>query len=95
MYKRIQFLTLTRKFTKIFIKNTELPICSSCLHFIEHTNNYPYDSIPSNEQYGKCKKFGEVNLVTGVIEYDFANNCRLNNTKCGMFASEYIHKINT
>ena len=48
MYKTILYLILNRKFCteKIFIRNKELPICSKCLHFIEHTNNYPYDSAP-------------------------------------------------
>ena len=91
MYK---FIILNRKFSigKILIRNKELPICSYCLHFIEHTNNYPYDPIPSNEQYGRCKNFGEVNLVTGAIEYDLATNCRLNVSKCGNFGSEYTKK---
>ena len=94
MYKFINFLILNRTFTtgKIFIRNRELSICSNCLHFIEHTNNYPYDSIPSNEQYGRCKKFGEVNLITGIVEYDFAKNCRLNNNKCGILGLEYTNK---
>lgn len=87
MYK----LIINRTFTtgKIFIRNRELPICSKCVHFIEHTNNYPYDSIPRDEQYGKCKKFGEVNLITGIVEYDLAKNCRLNVSKCGNLGSEY------
>jgi hypothetical protein len=80
--------------TKIFIRNKELPICSKCLHFIEHTNNYPYDPIPSNEQYGRCKKFGEVNMITGAIEYDLASSCRLNVNKCGNGGLEYIVKSN-
>jgi hypothetical protein len=47
--------------------NKELPICSKCVHFIEHTNNYPYDPIPSDKQYGRCKKFGEINMITGTL----------------------------
>jgi hypothetical protein len=77
---------------KIFIRNKELPICSKCVHFIEYTNNYPYDPAPSNEKYGRCKKFGEVDMVTGVINYDLAGNCRLNDSKCGKFGSEYTKK---
>ena len=77
---------------KIFIRNTELPICSKCKYFIEHSNNYPYDPVPSNEQYGKCKKFGEVNMITGVIEYDLAKNCRVKDSKCGTVGSEYSEK---
>ena len=72
-----------------FIRNKELPICSNCLYFIEHTNNYPYDPTPSNEQYGRCKKFGEVNMITGSIAYDFANVCRNDTNKCGKFGTEY------
>jgi len=96
MYKVLNyFLILNRKLStkKIFIRNEKLPICSNCLHFIEHKNNYPYDPIPNDEQYGKCKKFGEVNLITGRIENDVARNCRLDNSKCGKFGSEYTEKI--
>ena len=88
MYKRIIHTT-----GKIFIRNKALPICSNCLHFIEHTNNYPYDPIPSNEQHGRCKKFGEVNMITGAIEYDLASDCRLNVRKCGNSGLEYMEKI--
>ena len=95
MYKLIYFLLINRPFSsqKIFIRNTKLPICSKCLHFIEHTNNYPYDPIPNDKQYGRCKKFGQINMITGEIEYDLASDCRLNLSKCGKFGSEYTEKI--
>ena len=94
MYKLIYFTILKSNFSTVntFIRNKKLPICLNCVHFIEHTNNYPYDPIPSNEQYGRCKKFGEVNMITGSIEHDLAINCRLNDSKCGKFASEYSKK---
>jgi hypothetical protein len=28
--------------------------------------------------------FGETNLITGEIEYDYASMCRHDNTKCGI-----------
>ena len=95
MYKLSCLLTLNRKLStgKNFIRNKSLPICSNCVHFIEHTNNYPYDPIPCDKQYGKCRKFGEVNLITGTIEYDIASNCRLNVSQCGNFGSEYTDKF--
>ena len=76
MYKLICFLILITVFSieKIFIRNIELPNCFNCLHFIEYKNNYPYNPIPYNIQYGRCKKFGEVNLIYGAIEYDFLIN---------------------
>ena len=95
MYKRIYFLPIIRIFSsqKIFIRNKELPICSKCLHFIEHTNKYPYDEIPSDKQYGRCKKFGEINMIIGEIEYDLARISRLDDNKCGHLGSEYTEKI--
>jgi hypothetical protein len=65
MNKLVHFLILNNKFStgKNFIRNEALPICSNCLHFIEHQNNYPYVSIPSYEKYGRCKKIGEVNMI--------------------------------
>ena len=94
MFKLVYFVKLTKKFSteKLFIRNKLLPICSNCLNFIEHTNNYPYDPIPSNQRYGRCIKFGEVNMITGVIEYDLASECRINNNKCGTLGSEFTEK---
>ena len=95
MYKLILLHLLTfQQFStgKFLIRNTELPTCSKCVHFIEHTNNYPYDPLPCDTQYGRCKRFGEVNLITGVIEYDLAKNCRYDSDKCGKLGSEYSEK---
>ena len=84
----------TRANTRLpFIRNTEIPICTNCLYFIEHTNNYPYDAHPDDKHYGRCRKFGEVNLITGSIEYDFAKECRTNIKKCGISGTEYEPKI--
>ena len=85
---------LLRAFSdKVFIRNTALPLCLTCVHFIEHTNNYPYDPPPSNQQHGQCRKFGEVNLITGPIEHDLAAACRFNASQCGRFGSEYRKKL--
>ena len=94
MYKLIYFIIpiINLCVGKFLIRNVELPTCINCLHFIEHTNNYPYDPIPDNTQYGRCKKFGEVNLINGEIEYDLAKNCRADNSKCGKIGLEYTDK---
>jgi hypothetical protein len=78
---------------KAFIRNKNLPICSKCSHFIEHSTNYPYEPLPSDKEYGKCKKFGEINFITGLIEYDFAKHCRDDNNRCGKSGSEYNPKL--
>ena len=87
MYKSIQFLIRNRKFSteKFFIRNAEFPICSNCLHFIEPTNTNPYDGY-------RCKKFGEMDLITGVIKYDLAAVCRLDDDMCGEEGDQYTSK---
>ena len=90
MYKPIHFLIRNRKFStgKFFIRNKDLPVCSNCLHFIEPTNTNPYDG-------NRCKKIGEMNLVTGAIKYDLAAVCRLDNYMCGEEALQYTAKNKT
>jgi hypothetical protein len=63
------------------------------VYFIRHTNNYPYDPIPDDAKYGRCKKFGEINLVTGEIVYYSANNCRTDVSKCGKLGTKYTEKL--
>ena len=62
------------------IINTDLPICKKCLYF-----------EPSSS---KCLKFGEMNLLTGVIEYSSAETNR-SSVPCGKkglhFTKKTIH----
>ena len=76
-----------RKFSieKFFIRNKELPVCSNCLHFIGYTKNNPFDSY-------RCKKFGEMDVITGAIKYDYAAVCRLGDDNCGTKGSHYTAK---
>jgi len=90
MYKPIHFLVRNRKFSTgiFFIRNKELPSCSNCLHFIEYTNNNPFDG-------NRCKKFGEMDLITGAIKYDLAAVCRLGDSNCGKKGLHYTAKNQT
>lgn len=83
--KRLAVLPMRRR--NIFIKNKDFKSCTGCAHFLEHSTNYPYDSLPNDEKYekyGKCKMFGEQNLVSGNVEYDYATWCRQDKYKCGI-----------
>ena len=77
--------------TKQYIRNTENPLCVNCVNFIPDQTCDPFDTLP-DDNFGKCKKFGELNLVTGGIEYDMAVNCRRDETKCGNNGLEYHRK---
>jgi len=87
MYKPINFLIRNRKLSTeiFFIRNKELPICSNCLYYIEYTNKNPFDGY-------RCKKFGEMDVVTGAIKYDLAAVCRLGDDNCGTKGSHYTAK---
>jgi hypothetical protein len=65
------------------IRNSNFPICANCIHFIEDKTNYPYEPAP-NDKYARCKLFGQVNIVTGEINYDFASFCREDSKRCGL-----------
>lgn len=49
--------------------------CCDCRHFLADTN--------------KCGKFGEMDVVTGKKEYDYAISSRRNEDKCGTNAVEF------
>ena len=73
---------------KVFIKHSDLPICLHCLYFTRPTE-LQKEYRDDYELYGRCKKFGKLNLITNEIEYDVARNCRLDDEKCGYIGTGY------
>ena len=63
------------------IKYDNLPICSKCIHFIPNG---------SRVDLGKCKMRGEKGLVDGHVVYEYAENMRNNNERCGISGLYYI-----
>jgi hypothetical protein len=59
---------------KKFIRNHDKPKCRDCKFF------------KSNR---KCSKFGSSDLVTGIIYFDSAYDCRFDEKKCGIQATYY------
>ena len=82
----LMFILLSRTIsTKIpLIRNLNHPACINCVHFItDH---------PNNHVFAKCKLFGQMDIVTGSISYDYAKMCRENESKCGLNGSKYEEK---
>jgi hypothetical protein len=50
------------------IKNAEYPACKNCVHYIEH----------KDYTLSRCAFFGEKNLITGEIKYNYADLTREN-----------------
>jgi hypothetical protein len=72
------------------IVNIEKPICNLCVHFIS-PKSHKYQDY-DYKKMGKCGFFGNKNLVTGKIEYDFAIHCRTDKKKCGEYGRYFIRK---
>jgi hypothetical protein len=93
MIKKMQLSRLfSKKIFFSYIKNTNVPVCVNCVHFIEDPFNYPYDPPPNNSRYGKCKTFGQINLITGELEYEYASTCRISDAKCGLNGKHFTKK---
>jgi len=61
------------------IKNAKYPACKNCVHYIEHTDY----------TLSKCAFFGEKNLITGEIKYNYADLTR--NNECDI-SGKYFEK---
>jgi hypothetical protein len=60
------------------IRNINVPSCKKCIHFIPAPYNFDFTT-----NYNRCAKFGEKDIITDKINYDFAELCRPDETKCG------------
>lgn len=60
------------------IKYMDYPVCKTCIHFL------PFEHLMRTQEFGKCKLFGEKNVVTGEIKYKYADMCRMDNDKCNI-----------
>lgn len=54
-----------------FIENQNKPICANCKFFIPNKN--------------ECSKFGNVDIITGKYNYEFASSVRNDEDKCGEY----------
>jgi hypothetical protein len=68
---------------KQFIKYSKMPICKQCSFFIAHAiSKHKYE-------LGRCKKFGEKNILSGEIKYFLASTNRNDTNRCGLLGTYY------
>ena len=72
----IFFLTIAT--SEKIIKNIHLPSCKNCKFYKPSYFNGDFASYSN-----KCVKFGEKNIFTDEITYDYASISRNNENKCG------------
>ena len=84
----VQKLFLTNKvnFSKLYMNNDDIiiineniPSCQNCIY------NKPYKySNEYTSSLNSCTKFGEKNILSGEIKYDYIDLCRKDKDKCGL-----------
>jgi hypothetical protein len=78
-------------------------LCKNCIHYkpgdldyilsVELKKSPLYQKYVS--EYGTCRRFGELNLVSGEIKLEYASIARLRDTMCGYNAHFYEEKEKT
>jgi len=61
------------------IKNGNIPSCKNCIYFTPEWYSNEFSG-----SFAKCEKFGEKNIISDKITYDYADLCRKDETKCGV-----------
>lgn len=67
-----------------FVRNLNYPACANCAHFINDTISITY---------ARCKMFGEMDLVSGKITYEFADFSRSSHKLCGITGKLFQKKV--
>jgi ribosome-binding protein aMBF1 (putative translation factor) len=73
----------------VFIKNFRLPVCKKCAYYLKQDEKDDPNKI---SDYDKCMKYGEQNVVTGEIRFQYADYVRKQELQCGMSAKHFIPK---
>lgn len=79
---RIHFLPIFLRFlmsNSTTIKNNNCPACRNCIHL------RPHIFIGTDvDQFSKCGKFGEKDVLTNKVTHYFADSCRRDSDRCGL-----------
>jgi hypothetical protein len=74
-------LAIIRPVLRHIITNIDAAVCKKCAYFREHRGSS-----------GLCTKFGEKNIITGVITYQFASASRTSSDLCSTRGLYYVAK---
>ena len=76
-------------YSEKMIKNMNLPACRNCVHYQPAPYNNDFTSYLNT-----CDKFGNKNIITDKITYDFADQCRNDESKCGKEGKHFVEEPN-
>jgi len=72
--------------SKPVIRNDHIPNCKNCYYFERHELN------KDNFDLGRCRMYGEKDIVSGEITYEYAVHCRKNDAQCGKEGIHFVEK---
>jgi hypothetical protein len=75
-------------FSEKIIKNIDFPACKNCIHYNPNLI-YGYSS-----EFSRCNNFGEKNIITNEIDYEYVKYCRSNELKCGKEGKYFVEDPN-
>lgn len=81
--------TATRTTSEKTIRNLNISSCKNCIHYKPDPYNFDFMTT-----YNRCEKFGEKDIVTDKIKYDFANLCREDEILFGKQGKYFEEEIN-
>lgn len=86
--KYLTFLIIPLVNCEKIIKNMNVPSCRNCIYYKpESYSNY-------DSHLSKCEKFGEKNIITDKIRFDYADMCRKDDSKCGYIGKYFEEEKN-
>ena len=71
------------------IKNINIPACRNFIHYQPDPFYNDFTSL-----LNKCTKFGDKNIVTDKITYNFADQSRNDESKCGKEGKYFVEEPN-
>jgi len=86
---KISYLLLCASNTDKIIKNMHIPACRNCVFYKPNHSSFQFSST-----FNKCEKFGEKNIITNEITYDYADSCRTSENKCGQTGVHFKEETN-
>jgi hypothetical protein len=83
---RIRTLLFSSTSSEQIIKNGNVNPCVNCVFY------KPSTFRKFTSEFSKCEKFGEKDIITGVINYSYADSCRNNQGKCGIEGHYFVQE---
>jgi hypothetical protein len=76
-YVFLSIILQTYLINAVIIKNINVPSCRNCIYYKPEVNDF-------HSELSRCMYFGEKNIQTDIISYEYAYLCRSSENKCGL-----------